>query len=250
VKAICCAGPGGPEILELVETEVPAPGAGDVLIRHEAIGINFIDVYYRNGTYPAPHRRFTPGMEAAGVVTAVGAEVHDVAPGARVAYAQTLGSYAEYAVVPAAKVVAIPEGLLSREAAALMLQGVTAQYLARATFPLAPGHVALVHAGAGGVGLLLTQIAKRAGATVITTVSSGAKGRISTEAGADLVIDYTREDFVERARDYAPMRRARTATSKRARRPASSCSSHSTRRSARRQAKPSPRGRDFERFSS
>jgi NADPH2:quinone reductase len=157
-------------------------------------------VYFRKGTYPAPHFPLVLGQEGAGVVEAVGADVTLVKPGERVAFAGSQGAYAEYAAVPAERLVHVPDGVTLRDAAALMLQGMTAHYLCNSTFALEPGQVALVHAGAGGVGLLLTQLAKAKGATVITTVSTAEKAELSKRAGADHVIDYTREDFAAEAR--------------------------------------------------
>jgi NADPH2:quinone reductase len=165
------------------------------LVRTEAIGINYIDVYYRSGHYKAPHMPFVPGMEACGTIEAVGENVTALRPGQRVAYASALGSYAEFVAVPVAKLVVVPDGVSPRQAAALLLQGMTAHYLANSTFALKKGDVALVHAGAGGVGLLLTQLAKAKGATVITTVSTERKAELSRGAGADHVIKYTEADF-------------------------------------------------------
>ena len=194
MKAIQVSAYGGPEVLAYGDVAVPQPKAGEALVRIGAIGVNFIDVYHRTGRYPG-NPPFTPGMEAAGVAEAVGPDVTDLKPGDRVAYAMTLGSYGEYAVVPAAKLVPVPDGVSDQQAAALMLQGMTAHYLARSTYPIQPGDTVLVHAGAGGVGLLLTQIAKHAGGRVITTVSTEEKAALSREAGADHVILYTETDF-------------------------------------------------------
>jgi NADPH2:quinone reductase len=169
-------------------------GPDDVLVRVEASGVNFIDVYHRTGLYKQP-LPFTPGMEAAGVVDKVGERVIEWQPGERVAWAMTIGSYAEYAVVPAMKLVRVPDGVETRTAAALMLQGMTAHYLTRSTFPLKKGDTALVHAAAGGAGLLITQLAKAAGARVIGTVSTEAKAKLAREAGADEVVLYTQQDF-------------------------------------------------------
>ena len=185
---------GGPEVLSFEESVLPAPGPGQALVRHEAIGINFIDVYHRVGLYPVG-RPFTPGLEAAGVVEQVGEDVEVVRPGDRVAYADVLGAYAESAVVPADRLVPVPAGVSSEDAAAVMLQGMTAQYLATTTRPLAPGDSCLVHAAAGGLGLLLCQVAHRRGARVIATVSTEAKAALAREAGADEVILYTQQDF-------------------------------------------------------
>jgi len=187
---------GGPEVLRLEEIPVPEPGDGEARVRITACGVNFIDVYIRTGAYPATPP-FTPGFEAAGVVDAVGAGVSGLSVGDRVAYAMHPGAYAEFAVVPAAKLVPVPEGVDLRVAAALMLQGMTAHYLSQGTFPLEPGHVALVHAGAGGVGLLLIQLAKARGATVFATVSTEEKAELARGAGADEVILYMSTDFGE-----------------------------------------------------
>jgi NADPH2:quinone reductase len=200
MKAIAIDHNGGPGVLRMHDLPVPEPKAGEVLVRLAAAGINFIDVYYRTGTYKAPHFPLVIGQEGAGVVEAAGAGVTEFKPGDRVAYAGALGSYAEYAAVPAASLVPVPEGVSLNDAAALMLQGMTAHYLVNSTFPLEAGQTALVHAGAGGVGLLLTQLAKGKGATVITTVSTAEKAELSRRAGADYTIDYTTEDFTAEAR--------------------------------------------------
>lgn len=194
MQAIVVDAPGGPEALVVREVPVPEPGPGEVRVKVEAAGVNFIDVYHRSGLY-AVAAPFTPGMEGAGVVDAVGPGVEAPKVGERVAYAMQRGSYAQYHVVPADKVVAVPDDVSTRDAAALMLQGMTAHYLACSTFPLKPGHRALVHAAAGGVGLLLVQIAKLRGATVYGTVSTEEKARLAREAGADEVILYTEADF-------------------------------------------------------
>jgi NADPH2:quinone reductase len=199
MKAIVVDAPGGPDVLHLRDVPVPEPGPDQVLVKIAAIGINYIDVYFRNGMYKGAYP-LVLGQEAAGSIEKVGSDVADFTPGERVAYCGTQGSYAEYAVVPASQVVAVPDGVELRDAAALMLQGTTAHYLANSTFPLGPKHVALIHAGAGGVGLLLTQMAKAKGATVITTVSTPEKAALSKRAGADTVIDYSKEDFAAEAR--------------------------------------------------
>jgi NADPH:quinone reductase len=184
---------GGPDVLQLEETETPAPGAGQALVRVEAAGVNFIDIYHRSGLYPLP-LPIPLGLEGAGVVEAVGEGV-DLAPGARVAWASAPGSYATHAVVAAAQLVPIPDGVDARTAAAVMLQGLTAHYLTRSTYPLANGDVCVVHAAAGGVGLLLCQMAKLAGARVVGTVSSAAKVESARGAGADEVVVTTERDF-------------------------------------------------------
>ncbi len=194
MKAIRVHAPGGPEALRYEDVQQPTPGAGQVLVKVEAAGVNFIDVYQRTGHYKV-ELPFTLGQEAAGVVTAAGSGVTDVAVGARVAYAAVLGAYAEYATVPADRVVVLPDGVSSKQAAAAMLQGMTAHYLASTTYPLKPGDSCLVHAAAGGVGLLLCQIAKLRGARVIGTVSTREKAELARDAGADEVIRYTEQDF-------------------------------------------------------
>ena len=180
--------------MKLAELPVPQPGPGQVLIRVEAVGVNFIEVYFRKGVYKAA-LPLTPGGEAAGTVQELGPGVTGFATGDAVASASVLGSYAEYALVPAAQLVKIPAGLSMEQAAAALLQGMTAHYLCYSTFPLKAGATALVHAGAGGVGLLLTQMASRLGARVITTVSTEAKAKLSRDAGASDVILYTHQDF-------------------------------------------------------
>jgi NADPH2:quinone reductase len=194
MKAIRVHEYGGPEVLSYEEAPLPEPGAGEARVKIEAAGLNFIDVYHRMGRYPA-ELPITPGVEGAGVVDAVGPEVSDLQPGDRVVYAMQMGSYAEYAVVPAWKLVPVPDGVDTRQAAAVMLQGMTAHYLTHSTYPLQPGDTALVHAAAGGVGLLLVQLAKQRGARVIGTVSTEEKARLAREAGADEVILYTQVDF-------------------------------------------------------
>ncbi len=194
MKAIQIHETGGPEVLKPVELPIPEPGQGQVLIRVEAIGLNFVEIYFRKGVYKAT-LPITPGSEAAGTVEEVGPGVTGFAAGDAVASVSVLGSYAEYALVPAAQLVKIPKGVTLEQAAAVMLQGMTAHFLSYSTFPLKAGDTALVHAGAGGVGLLLTQIARQIGARVITTVSTPEKAELSRQAGASHVILYTREDF-------------------------------------------------------
>lgn len=186
---------GGPEVLTEDEIPIPEPKAGEARVKLEAIGVNFIDIYQRTGLYPL-QTPFTLGMEGAGVVDALGESVTEVKKGDRVGYAMILGSYAEYATVPAWKLAPVPADLDSRSAATLMLQGMTAHYLTHSTYPLKKGDTALIHAAAGGVGLLLVQIAKQLGATVIGTVSTEAKAQLAREAGADHVILYTETDFL------------------------------------------------------
>lgn len=196
MKAIRVHEFGNPEVLRYEDAGVPSPGRGEALVRIEAAGVNFIDVYHRTGTYPG-ELPFTPGMEGAGVVEKVGEGVREVKVGDRVAYAMHKGSYAEYAVVPSRRLVPVPDGIDIRQAAAVMLQGMTAHYLTHTTYPLKPGDTALVHAAAGGVGLLLVQMAKRRGARVIGTVSTEEKEELAKEAGADEIIRYTQFDFEE-----------------------------------------------------
>ena len=185
---------GGPEVLQVDEVEVPTPGPGEALVKVAAAGVNYLDVQYRTGRVKAP-LPFIIGSEGAGVVTAAGPDVTDVRVGDRVAWAMVLGAYAEYAVVPAARLVPVPERISLEDAAAIMLQGMTAHYLTHSTYPLKPGETALVHAAAGGAGRLVTQTAKLRGARVIATAGTDRKADIARQAGADEVIVYTREDF-------------------------------------------------------
>jgi NADPH2:quinone reductase len=194
MKAIQVRKVGGPEALELVELPVPEPKPNEALIEIKAIGVNFIDVYFREGRYPA-QVPFTVGQEAAGVVKTVGDAVTTVKPGDRVAYTGLQGSYAEFAVVDASRLVVIPDSLDFESAAAAMLQGMTAHYLCHDTYPLRAGETALIHAAAGGVGLLLVQMAKNIGARVIGTAGSEEKAALAREAGADEVILYSTHDF-------------------------------------------------------
>jgi len=194
MKAIVVSHQGGPEVLEYTEALMPHIKEDEALIRIEAIGVNFIDIYHRSGTYQMTIP-FKPGMEAAGMVEAIGEKATEVAVGQRVAYAMVLGSYAEYAAVPAWKLVPVPDTVSSQTAAAVMLQGMTAHYLTMSTYPLKAADTALVHAAAGGVGLLLIQLAKRIGARVIGTVSTEAKAKLARDAGADDIILYTHQDF-------------------------------------------------------
>jgi len=194
MKAIVVENCGGPEVLAYRDADKPTPRPGEALVKLEAIGLNFIDVYHRTGLYPLP-RPFIPGMEAAGTVESVGEGVADVKPGDRVAYAMQPGAYADYATVQAWRLVSVPEGVSSEQAAAAMLQGMTAHYLVTSTYELKAGDTALVHAAAGGVGLLLIQMAKRIGARTIGTVSTEAKAELARKAGADEVILYTEQDF-------------------------------------------------------
>ena len=196
MKAIRMHQPGGAEVLQYEDTNDPQPGAGQALVDVQAVGINFADVYARKGANPANLPSIL-GQEAAGVVSAVGEGVTEVAVGDTVAYCGVPGAYAEKQAVPGARLVKMPDGIDARMGAAAMLQGMTAHYLAYSTYPLKPGDSCLVHAGAGGVGLLLIQMAKHLGAQVITTVSTEAKAQLARDAGADVVINYTQQDFEE-----------------------------------------------------
>lgn len=196
MKAIVADPTGGPENLQLMELPKPEPGEGEVLVKIEAIGVNFVDVYFRNGLYKAPERPVRLGNEGAGVVEATGKAVTRRL-GQRVAYAMARGSYAEYALVPDKLLVDLPEKVSFEDAAAVMLQGMTAHYLTRSTFALQRGQTCLVHAAAGGAGLLIVQMAKIAGATVIGTCSTEEKARLAREHGADHMILYTKQDFLE-----------------------------------------------------
>jgi len=194
MKAIRVHQPGGPDVLRYEDIPTPSAGPGQVLVRIEAAGLNFIDVYERTGLYQVELPR-TLGMEAAGTVSEVGPDVTDLAAGDRVAYTGVAGAYAEYAVVPADRAVRVPPGVTLKQAAAAILQGMTAHYLASSTYPLRPGDTCLVQAAAGGLGLLLCQMAKLRGARVIGTVSTGAKADLARAAGADDVILYMQQDF-------------------------------------------------------
>src|SRR5690349_11573143 len=200
MKAIRVHTPGGPEALQLDEIPGPTPKEGEAMVRVEAAGLNFIDVYFRTGLYKGSSFPFTLGQEAGGTVAAVGPGVTEVAVGDRVAWSGVQGAYAEKAVVPAARLVKLPEGVSTREGAAAMLQGMTAHYLACSTYPLKPGDTCLVHAGAGGVGLLLIQIAKMRGARVLATTSTEEKAALARGAGADEVILYSEKDFAAEVR--------------------------------------------------
>jgi NADPH2:quinone reductase len=199
MRAIQIKQTGSADVLEWVELPAPIPGVGEVLIAIEASGVNFIDTYLREGRYPA-QLPFIPGQEAAGTVLALGPEVTTVKVGDRVAWCGIRGTYAEQAVAPESQLVRVPEGVSSEQAAAALLQGMTAHYLAETTYPIQAGDTVLVHAGAGGTGLLLTQMAKRRGARVITTVSTDEKAELSRGAGADEVILYTQQDFAVEVR--------------------------------------------------
>lgn len=194
MKAIQVSRVGGPEVLTLVDVAIPELKPNEVLIQIKAAGVNFIDVYFREGRYPTPLPLIN-GQEAAGVVAEVGPEVTTFKPGDRVAYVGRLGSYAEFASVPAAQLVKVPDELDFDQAAAAMLQGMTAHYLSHGSYPVKHGETVLIHAAAGGVGLLLVQMAKRLGAHVIATAGSETKAQLAREAGADEVIIYTQQDF-------------------------------------------------------
>ena len=194
MKAIRVHAPGGPEVLRHEDVPEPTPKTGEAVVKVDAAGLNYIDVYYRTGLYKA-ELPMTLGLEAGGTVTVVGPNVSEVKVGDKVAYTGVPGAYAEYAAVPAARLVVLPAGVSTRQGAAAMLQGMTAHYLACSTYPLKKGDSCLVHAAAGGVGLLLCQIAKMRGARVIGTVSTDDKAKLAREAGADEVILYTRQDF-------------------------------------------------------
>src|SRR5580698_10407932 len=194
MKAIEITETGGPEVLTLAELPVPTPGPGQVLIKIAATGVNFIEIYFREGRYKAP-LPLVPGMEAAGTVEQLGEGVSGFAIGDHVASTAVLGSYAEYALVPAAQLVKVPSGLDLKQAAAVILQGMTAHYLSHSSFPLKSGDTALIHAAAGGTGQLLVQMAHAIGARVIATVSTQAKAELARTAGADEVVLYTEADF-------------------------------------------------------
>jgi NADPH:quinone reductase len=194
MKAIQVQKTGGPEVLTLVDLPMPQPKPNEAVVKISAAGVNFIDVYFREGRYPAS-LPFVDGQEASGVVSEVGSEVKSVKPGDRVAYCGPLGSYAEYAAVPDDRLVSIPDGVSEQQAAAAMLQGMTSHYLVHSTYPLKKGETALIHAAAGGVGLLLVQMARNIGARVIGTAGSEEKAKLAREAGADDVILYSQQDF-------------------------------------------------------
>ena len=201
VKAIRIHKAGGPEVLAWEDVAVDKPGAGQILVRHGAVGLNYIDVYHRTGLYPITYPSGI-GMEGAGTVEAVGSGVTDLKPGDRVAYASApLGAYAEARLMPADKVVRVPDSISDRDAAAMMLQGMTVEYLIRRTYPVKQGDAVVIHAAAGGIGLIFCQWAKHLGATVIGTVSSDEKAKLAKAHGCDHAIVYTREDFAKRVRE-------------------------------------------------
>jgi len=201
VKAIRIHKHGGPEVLQWEEITLPPPGPGEVRIRNRAIGLNFIDTYFRTGLYPVPQMPFVPGNEAAGEVLAVGPNVTEFKPGDRVAYVATLGSYAEERIVAVSSVVALPEAVSYEAAASMMLKGLTAEYLLHRTYKVNPGDTILVHAAAGGTGLILCQWGKALGATVIGTVGSQEKAALAAAHGAHHTILYREEDFVARVKE-------------------------------------------------
>ncbi|MGO1162715.1 quinone oxidoreductase family protein [Brucella pseudogrignonensis] len=201
INAIRVHQTGGPEVLQYEQIEIGEPGAGEVKVRHEAVGLNFIDVYFRTGLYKAAQMPFTPGNEGAGTVVAAGSGVENLKLGDRVAYAATPGSYADERILSADRLVKVPDGIDLKTAAAMMLKGMTAQYLLRQTFVVKPGNTILFHAAAGGVGLIAGQWAKHLGATVIGTAGSEEKVTLAKAHGYDHVINYRTENFVERVRE-------------------------------------------------
>lgn len=201
-KAIRVHETGGPEVLAYEETELGEPAAREALIRHHAIGLNYIDTYHRSGLYPLPGFPAVIGMEGAGIVEAVGSEVHGLAPGDRVAYAAAPpGAYAEARLIRAESLVKMPESLGFEEAASIMLQGMTVEYLLNRCYPVKPGQTILLHAAAGGIGLIACRWAKELGATVIGTVGTDAKAELARAHGCDHAIVYARENFVERVNE-------------------------------------------------
>lgn len=201
-KAVRIHAHGGPEVLRFEDVEIGVPGAGEALVRHTAIGVNYLDTYFRTGLYPAPGGLpLTAGNEAAGVVEAVGADVDWLKPGDRVAYASPIGAYCEARVMPVATLVRLPDAVSDEQAAGMMLKGMTAEYLLRRTFAVKPGDTILYHAAAGGVGLLVGQWAKHLGATVIGTASNADKIALAKAHGYDHVIDYSSKDFVAEVRE-------------------------------------------------
>ena len=208
MKAVRVHAYGAADVQRHEDVELPVPGAGEALVQVAAAGLNFIDVSYRTGVFKAPQLPFTNGSEAAGTVTAIGPDVSNVKVGERVAFCMVLGAYAEYAIVPAWRLVTLPASIDFDTAAAVMLQGMTAHYLARSTFALQEGHVCVIHAVAGGVGLMLCQIAKLQGATVIGTTSTEKKAELARTAGADHVILYTQENVADRVRELTDGRGA------------------------------------------
>jgi len=203
MKAIRVHRHGGPEVLSYEDVEIGRPGPGEVRVQNCAIGVNFVDIYLRTGAFAPPCLPFTPGKEGAGEILAVGEGVAGFAPGDRVAYVETLGAYAEECIVPEHYLVHLPDAIDFETAAAMMLKGLTAQYLVGRSFHVEAGHTILVHAAAGGVGLFLTQWAKHLGATVIGTVGSPDKAEVARQNGCDHVIDYRKEDFAARVKEFS-----------------------------------------------
>jgi NADPH2:quinone reductase len=201
VKAVRVHALGGPDVLKYEDLAEPVAKAGEALVKVEAAGVNFIDIYQRMGVYKLP-LPLTMGQEGAGVVVGIGPDVTDLNVGDRVAWTSVQGAYAEHAAIPAQRLVPLPSTVTTKQGAAVMLQGTTAHYLASSTFPLRPGDTCLVHAGAGGVGLLLTQVAKLRGARVVTTVSTPDKAALSRDAGADLVVLYGEQDFEAAVKEF------------------------------------------------
>jgi NADPH:quinone reductase len=200
MNAILISKTGGPEVLEYKTIEQPVPGEGELLIQMQAAGVNFIDIYHRTGLYPK-ELPFIPGLEGAGMVAETGSGVTDLAAGDRVAFATVPHAYAEYVIAPADRVVKIPQDMPVKSAAAVMLQGMTAHYLATSTFALKEGNIALIHAAAGGVGSLLIQVAKLCGATVIGTAGTPEKAELARSLGADHVIVYSEQDFENKVKE-------------------------------------------------
>jgi NADPH2:quinone reductase len=201
-KAIVVHQIGGPEVLRFEDVEVPEPGPGQALVRHRAIGLNFVEIYFRSGVYPAPSMPFTPGSEGAGVVEAVGPGVSEVRVGDRVAYVGgPMGSYSEARVMPARFLVKLPDKIDEATAAAVMLKGLTTEFLIHSAYEVEAGETILLHAAAGGVGLILSQWAKHLGATVIGTVGSDEKAKLAAAHGCAHTINYSREDFVARVKE-------------------------------------------------
>jgi NADPH2:quinone reductase len=201
VKAVRVHVYGGPEVLSVDDIDIGAPGPGEVLVRHTAVGLNFIDTYHRSGLYKLEQLPHTLGVEGAGRIEAVGADVQDLTPGDRIAYGGGIGSYCEMRIMDASRLVKLPDGVSDEQAAAMMLQGMTTRYLLRQTHHIEPGETVLIHAAAGGVGLIFCQWAKHLGATVIGTVSSDEKAALAKAHGCDHPIVYTRDNFKARVRE-------------------------------------------------
>lgn len=201
-NAIVAHETGGPEVLKWEQIDVASPTRGEALIRHTDIGMNFIDVYFRSGLYPSPNMPICPGMEGAGVVEAIGDDVTEVSVGDRVAYAgMPVGAYCEYRTIPSHRLLVVPDGISSETAASMMLKGMTVEYLLDRTYKVSPGDTILLHAAAGGVGLIASQWAKARGATVIGTVGSREKSELAQAHGCDHTIVYTEENFVDRVKE-------------------------------------------------